>query len=121
MVLMAQDFFFSLPLIDGKETGALRTIQIFCRHALHRSQANALRSAASEECEQGTVDWVPEFRWNAPRTDALTRAHPQHPAKRLHRNRGRYGNRNIPSHNATEVLSACIHLLDHLKQRSKIF
>ena len=115
MVLMAQNFSYRYPLVDGQGNwGSADDPKSFA--AMRYTEAKLTGYAANllSEVDQGTVDWVPNF-------DA-TIDEPLHLPARLPNilMNGAMGiavgmSTDIPPHNVREVASACIRLLEDNK------
>jgi topoisomerase IV subunit A len=113
MVLMAQDFSYRYPLVDGQGNwGSADEPKSFA--AMRYTEARLTRYAELllAEVDQGTVDWVPNFDGTLEEPKLLPARLPN-----LLLN-GATGiavgmATDIPSHNLREVARACVHLLEH--------
>jgi topoisomerase-4 subunit A len=112
MVLMAQDFSYRYPLIDGQGNwGSQDDPKSFAAMRYTESRLTRYAQALLNELSDGTVDWLPNF-------DATLQEPKLLPARlpNILLN-GASGiavgmATDIPSHNLSEVVSACIRLLD---------
>lgn len=112
MVLMAQDFSYRYPLIDGQGNwGSQDDPKSFAAMRYTESRLTRYAQALLNELSDGTVDWVPNF-------DA-TLEEPKLLPARLPNILLNGGSgiavgmaTDIPAHNLREVISACIRLLD---------
>nr|VFJ47790.1 MAG: DNA topoisomerase IV subunit A [Candidatus Kentron sp. DK]VFJ64223.1 MAG: DNA topoisomerase IV subunit A [Candidatus Kentron sp. DK] len=112
MVLMAQDFAFRYPLIDGQGNwGSPDDPKSFAAMRYTESRLRAIAAILLSELGQGTVDWVPNF-------DGTLNEPARFPARLPHvLLNGGSGiavgmATDIPPHNLREVANACIRLLD---------
>lgn len=114
MVLMAQDFSYRYPLIDGQGNwGSPDDPKSFAAMRYTESRLTAYAQTLLSELGQGTVDWSDNF-------DGTLKEPVMLPARlpNLLLN-GTMGiavgmATDIPPHNLVEVAGACIHLLDKL-------
>lgn len=113
MVIMAQDFSYRYPLVDGQGNwGSPDDPKSFAAMRYTESRLSVYADTLLSEVEQGTVDWVPNF-------DGTLREPSLLPARlpNILLNGGMgiaVGmSTDIPPHNLKEVVAACIHLLDH--------
>lgn len=112
MVLMAQAFSYRYPLIDGQGNwGSQDDPKSFAAMRYTESRLTRYAQALLNELSDGTVDWLPNF-------DATLQEPKLLPARlpNILLN-GASGiavgmATDIPSHNLSEVVSACIRLLD---------
>ncbi|WP_342228038.1 DNA topoisomerase IV subunit A [Rickettsiella endosymbiont of Rhagonycha lignosa] len=112
MVLMAQNFSYRYPLIDGQGNwGSQDDPKSFAAMRYTESRLTRYAQALLNELSDGTVDWVPNF-------DA-TLEEPKLLPARLPNILLNGGSgiavgmaTDIPAHNLSEVISACIRLLD---------
>lgn len=115
MVLMAQDFSYRYPLIDGQGNwGSPDDPKSFAAMRYTESRLSRYADLLLAELEQGTVDWVPNFDGTLEEPALLPSRVPN-----LLLN-GATGiavgmATDIPPHNLREVVSGCIHLLDNPK------
>jgi len=115
MVLMAQDFSYRYPLIDGQGNwGSPDDPKSFAAMRYTESRLAPYAEVLLAEVEQGTVDWQPNFDGTLEEPKLLPARLPN-----LLLN-GATGiavgmATDIPSHNLREVARACIHLLAHPK------
>jgi topoisomerase-4 subunit A len=112
MVLMAQDFSYRYPLIDGQGNwGSPDDPKSFAAMRYTESRLTRFAQVLLSELEQGTVDWVPNFDGTLYEPRVL-------PARLPHvLLNGTTGiavgmATDIPPHNVREVASACVHLLE---------
>ncbi|PVY70685.1 DNA topoisomerase IV subunit A [Tamilnaduibacter salinus] len=113
MVLMAQSFSYRYPLIDGQGNwGSPDDPKSFAAMRYTESRLAPFSEVLLSELGQGTVDWEPNFDGTMNEPATL-------PARLPHvLLNGTTGiavgmATDIPPHNAREVASACVHLLDH--------
>lgn len=115
MVLMAQPFNYRYPLIDGQGNwGSADDPKSFAAMRYTESKLTKFSDLLMSEVSQGTVDWQPNFDGTL-EEPALLPA--KVPTILLNGTTGIAVGMatDIPPHNLTEVLSACIHLLDKPK------
>jgi len=112
MVLMAQDFSYRYPLIDGQGNfGSPDDPKSFAAMRYTESRLSAFAKVLLQELGQGTVDWVPNFDGTMQEPSLL-------PARLPHiLLNGTTGiavgmATDLPPHNLREVANACIRLLD---------
>ncbi|MDX1457444.1 MAG: DNA topoisomerase IV subunit A [Marinobacter sp.] len=112
MVLMAQPFSYRYPLVDGQGNwGSPDDPKSFAAMRYTESRLTPFAEVLLSELGQGTVDWVPNFDGTMEEPATL-------PARLPHvLLNGTTGiavgmATDIPPHNAREVTSACIRLLD---------
>lgn len=113
MVLMAQDFSYRHPLVDGQGNwGSPDDPKSFAAMRYTESRLTAYAQALLDELEMGTVEWMPNF-------DGTLEEPAQLPARLpnvlLNGSTGIAVGMatDIPPHNLREVVAACVHLLDH--------
>jgi len=113
MVLMAQDFSYRYPLIDGQGNwGSPDDPKSFAAMRYTESRLTRFAQVLLSELEQGTVDWVPNFDGTLYEPRVM-------PARLPHvLLNGTTGiavgmATDIPPHNVREVASACVHLLEN--------
>ena len=113
MVLMAQEFSYRYPLIDGQGNfGSPDDPKSFAAMRYTESRLSAFARVLLQELGQGTVDWVPNFDGTLQEPALL-------PARLPHiLLNGTTGiavgmATDIPSHNLREVGTACIRLLEN--------
>jgi len=115
MVLMAQNFSYRYPLIDGQGNwGSPDDPKSFAAMRYTESRLTRYAQMLLSELGQGTVDWVPNFDGTLQEPTVLPARLPN-----LLLN-GTTGiavgmATDIPPHNLREVASACIHLLESPK------
>jgi topoisomerase-4 subunit A len=115
MVLMAQDFSFRYPVIDGQGNwGSTDDPKSFAAMRYTESRLTPYAKSLLQEVAQGTVDWVPNFDGTLKEPVVLPARLPN-----LLLN-GTTGiavgmSTDIPPHNLREVASALVHLLDKPK------
>lgn len=113
MVLMAQDFSYRYPLIDGQGNwGSPDDPKSFAAMRYTESRMTRYAQTLLEELDQGTVDWLPNFDGSLKEPAILPARLPN-----LLLN-GAMGiavgmATDIPPHNLREVANACVHLLDY--------
>ena len=115
MVLMAQDFSFRYPLVDGQGNwGSLDDPKSFAAMRYTEARLSAFSQLLLQETSQGTVDWVPNFDGSLKEPRVL-------PARVPHvLLNGTSGiavgmATDIPPHNLREVIHACVELLQNPK------
>ena len=112
MVLMAQDFSYRYPLIDGQGNwGSMDDPKSFAAMRYTESKLTAYADVLLSEVEQGTVEWLPNFDGTLEEPKLLPARLPNILLN------GTTGiavgmATDIPPHNLKEVASACIRLLD---------
>lgn len=119
MVLMAQDFSYRYPFIDGQGNwGSPDDPKSFAAMRYTESRLTRYAQTLLEELDQGTVSWTLNF-------DGTLREPSFLPARlpNILLN-GASGiavgmATDIPPHNLTEIVAACIHLLDNPKATVK--
>ncbi|MEA3404499.1 MAG: DNA topoisomerase IV subunit A, partial [Pseudomonadota bacterium] len=111
MVLMAQDFSFRYPLVDGQGNwGSMDDPKSFAAMRYTEAKLSRFSQLLLEEVTQGTVDWAPNFDGSLKEPIVL-------PARVPHvLLNGTSGiavgmATDIPPHNLTEVINGCIGLL----------
>lgn len=115
MVLMAQDFSYRYPCIDGQGNwGSLDDPKSFAAMRYTESRLTAYAQLLLSELQAGAVDWKPNF-------DGTLEEPVLFPARvpNILLN-GTTGiavgmSTDIPPHNLSEVIDACIYCLDHPK------
>lgn len=115
MVLMAQDFSFRYPLVDGQGNwGSIDDPKSFAAMRYTESRLSKFSQLLLEEVGQGTVDWVPNFDGTLEEPLVLPA---QVPNILLNGTSGIAVGMatDIPPHNVTEVLQGCIALLENSK------
>jgi topoisomerase-4 subunit A len=112
MVLMAQEFSYRYPLIDGQGNfGSPDDPKSFAAMRYTESRLSAFAKILLQELGQGTVDWVPNFDGTLQEPSLL-------PARLPHiLLNGTTGiavgmATDLPPHNLREVATACIRLLE---------
>lgn len=119
MVLMAQDFSYRYPLIDGQGNwGSTDDPKSFAAMRYTESRLTKYAKALLEELDQGTTGWVTNFDGTLSEPTVLPARLPNVLLN------GGMGiavgmSTDIPSHNIKEVVDACLHLLDHPKATIK--
>jgi topoisomerase-4 subunit A len=113
MVLMAQDFSYRYPLIDGQGNfGSPDDPKSFAAMRYTESRLSGISRLLLQELGLGTVDWVPNFDGTLQEPSLL-------PARLPHiLLNGTTGiavgmATDLPPHNLREVASACVQLLDN--------
>lgn len=115
MVLMAQDFSFRYPLVDGQGNwGSPDDPKSFAAMRYTESRLSAFSELLLEELEQGTVDWQPNFDGTLEEPMVLPA---RVPTILLNGTTGIAVGMatDVPPHNLREVVSACVHLLENPK------
>ncbi len=115
MVLMAQDFSYRYPLIDGQGNwGSPDDPKSFAAMRYTESKLTAYAEVLLGELAQGTVDWQPNFDGTLDEPRVLPA---QVPNVLLNGTTGIAVGMatDIPPHNLREVVTAAIHLLDSPK------
>jgi topoisomerase-4 subunit A len=113
MVLMAQPFSYRYPLVDGQGNwGSSDDPKSFAAMRYTESRLTPYAKVLLQELGQGTVDWNPNFDGTLSEPALLPARLPN-----ILLNGGSgiaVGMAtDIPPHNLREVVSACLHLLDH--------
>jgi len=113
MVLMAQPFSYRYPLIDGQGNfGSTDDPKSFAAMRYTESKLTPIAEVLLGELGQGTVDWSPNFDGTLEEPNWM-------PARLPHLLlNGTTGiavgmATDVPPHNLTEVVSACVHLIDN--------
>jgi topoisomerase-4 subunit A len=117
MVLMAQDFSYRYPLIDGQGNwGSPDDPKSFAAMRYTESRLTAYAEVLLAELGQGTVDWQPNFDGTLEEPTVLPA---QVPNLLLNGTTGIAVGMatDIPPHNLNEVVAATIHLLDSPKAK----
>ncbi|MCB1665540.1 MAG: DNA topoisomerase IV subunit A [Pseudomonadales bacterium] len=112
MVLMAQDFSYRYPLVDGQGNwGSPDDPKSFAAMRYTESKLRRYAELLLSELEQGTVDWKPNFDGTLDEPHILPARLPN---VLLNGGSGIAVGMatDIPPHNLREVASACIHLLE---------
>lgn len=112
MVLMAQDFSYRYPLVDGQGNwGSPDDPKSFAAMRYTESRLSRYAELLLAELEQGTTDWVPNFDGTVDEPSLLPARVPN---ILLNGSTGIAVGMatDIPPHNLREVVSACVHLLD---------
>ena len=115
MVLMAQDFSYRYPLIDGQGNwGSADDPKSFAAMRYTESRLTQYAQVLLSELGQGTVDWLPNFDGTLDEPKVLPARLPN---VLLNGGTGIAVGMatDIPPHNLREVAAACIHLLDNPK------
>ncbi len=115
MVLMAQTFSFRYPLVDGQGNwGSPDDPKSYAAMRYTESKLTFYSRILLEELHQGTVEWIPNFDG--------TIEEPVHLPARLPNVllNGGMGiavgmTTDIPPHNLSEIVNACVYLIDHPK------
>ena len=113
MVLMAQDFSYRYPLIDGQGNwGSPDDPKSFAAMRYTESRLTAYAQTLLSELGQGTVDWSDNFDGTLQEPSLLPARLPN---VLLNGTTGIAVGMatDIPPHNLREVAKACLHLLDH--------
>lgn len=115
MVLMAQNFSFRYPLVDGQGNwGSPDDPKSFAAMRYTESRLSPFAELLLAELGQGTVDWQPNFDGTMEEPMVLPA---QVPTILLNGTTGIAVGMatDVPPHNLREVVSACVHLLDNPK------
>ena len=115
MVMLAQDFSCRYPVVDGQGNwGSIEDPKSFAAMRYTEARLRPYAELLLGELEQGTVDWVPNFDGSLKEPVLLPA---QVPNILLNGASGIAVGMatDIPPHNLGEVVSACLHLLDHRK------
>ena len=115
MVLMAQPFSYRYPLLEGQGNwGSPDDPKSFAAMRYTEARLSRFAELLLGEVAQGTVDWIPNFDGTLDEPKLLPA---QVPHVLLNGTTGiAVGmTTDIPPHNLTEVIGACIHLLDNPK------
>lgn len=119
MVLMAQNFSYRYPFVDGQGNwGSPDDPKSFAAMRYTEAKLSKFASVLLNEVDQGTVDWVPNFDGTLDEPKLLPAMLPNVLLN------GATGiavgmATDIPPHNLTEVVSACVHLLSNPKASVK--
>mgnify|MGYP005749000993 CR=1 FL=1 len=115
MVLMAQDFSFRYPLVDGQGNwGSIDDPKSFAAMRYTESRLSKFSQLLLDEVGQGTVDWVPNFDGTMNEPLVL-------PARVPHiLLNGTSGiavgmATDIPPHNLVEIVNGCVALIENSK------
>ena len=115
MVLMAQEFSYRYPLVDGQGNwGSTDDPKSFAAMRYTESRLTKYAKALLQELDQGTTEWVPNFDGTLSEPTVLPARLPNVLLN------GGMGiavgmSTDIPPHNINEVVDACVHLLDYPK------
>jgi topoisomerase-4 subunit A len=115
MVLMAQPFSYRYPLVDGQGNfGSADDPKSFAAMRYTESRLTGYANTLLAELQQGTTDWVPNFDGTLEEPALLPARLPNVLLN------GASGiavgmATDVPPHNLTEVVNACIHLLENPK------
>ena len=119
MVLMAQNFSFRYPLVDGQGNwGTQDDPKSFAAMRYTESKLTGFADLLLSELKLGTVDWQPNFDGSLLEPIILPA---KIPSILLNGTTGIAVGMatDIPSHNIQEVLDACIHILNNPKASTK--
>ncbi|MDC3271732.1 DNA topoisomerase IV subunit A, partial [Gammaproteobacteria bacterium] len=119
MVLMAQNFSFRYPLVDGQGNwGTQDDPKSFAAMRYTESKLTGFADLLLAELKLGTVDWQPNFDGSLLEPTILPA---KIPSILLNGTTGIAVGMatDIPSHNINEILDACIHVLDNPKATTK--
>ncbi|WP_044407494.1 DNA topoisomerase IV subunit A [Thiomicrospira microaerophila] len=112
MVLMAQDFSFRYPLVDGQGNwGSMDDPKSFAAMRYTESKLSKFSALLLDEVGLGTVDWVPNFDGSLSEPQVLPSRVPHILLN------GTSGiavgmATDIPPHNLVEIIDACVALID---------
>lgn len=115
MVLMAQDFAYRYPLVDGQGNwGSSDDPKSFAAMRYTEARMTPFAQVLLEELEQGTVEWKPNFDGTLEEPVLLPA---RLPAVLLNGTMGIAVGMatDIPPHNLREIADACVHLLEQPK------
>ena len=115
MVLMAQNFAYRYPFVDGQGNwGSADDPKSFAAMRYMEARLTPYAQLLLSEIQHGTVDWVPNFD-STLKEPALLPA--RVPNVLLNGGSGIAVGMatDIPPHNLKEIIAACIHILDHPK------
>lgn len=115
MVLMAQPFSYRYPFVDGQGNwGSPDDPKSFAAMRYTEAKLTAYAELLLSEIAHGTVDWIPNFDGTL---DEPKRLPARVPNVLLNGTTGIAVGMatDIPPHNLTEIMQACIHLLDNPK------
>ena len=113
MVLMAQPFSYRYPFVDGQGNwGSQDDPKSFAAMRYTEAKLSPYANALLSELSQGTADWVPNFDGTLDEPKLLPARLPN---VLLNGTTGIAVGMatDIPPHNLSEVVKACIHLLDN--------
>jgi topoisomerase-4 subunit A len=119
MVLMAQDFSYRYPIIDGQGNwGSIDDPKSFAAMRYTESKLTRYAEVLLAELSDGTVDWQPNFDGTLEEPAFLPARLPN---VLLNGTQGiAVGmSTDIPPHNLREVAQACIHLLDEPEAQTR--
>ena len=119
LVLMAQDFSYRYPLVDGQGNwGSIDDPKSFAAMRYTESRLAPFSQVLLQEIEEGTVDWVPNFDGTMEEPSVLPA---RLPVVLLNGATGIAVGMatDIPPHNLREVAAACVHLLEDPKATLK--
>ena len=119
MVLMAQDFSYRYPIIDGQGNwGSIDDPKSFAAMRYTESKLTRYAEVLLSELSDGTVDWQPNFDGTMEEPVFLPARLPN---VLLNGTQGiAVGmSTDIPPHNLREVAQACIHLLDEPEAQTR--
>ncbi|ASG68461.1 DNA topoisomerase 4 subunit A [Francisella halioticida] len=115
MVLMAQDFSYRYPFIDGQGNwGSVDDPKSFAAMRYTESRLSKYAVLLLDELKKGTVDWVKNFDGTMDEPKLLPAQVPNillNGAMGIAVGMSTY----IPPHNITEVMNVCLHLLSNPK------
>jgi len=112
MVLMAQDFSYRYPIVDGQGNwGSTDDPKSFAAMRYTEARLRPYAETLLSELGQGTVEWVPNFDGTLDEPKLLPARLPN---VLLNGTQGIAVGMatDIPPHNLKEIVAACIHLLD---------
>jgi topoisomerase-4 subunit A len=113
MVLMAQDFSFRYPLVDGQGNwGSVDDPKSFAAMRYTEAKLSKFSQLLLEEIGQGTVDWVPNFDGSLNEPSVLPSRVPH---VLLNGTSGIAVGMatDIPPHNLKEIVGACVAILEN--------
>jgi topoisomerase-4 subunit A len=113
MVLMAQPFSYRYPFVDGQGNwGSADDPKSFAAMRYTEAKLSPYANALLSELDQGTVDWHPNFDGTLEEPKLLPARLPN---VLLNGTTGIAVGMatDIPPHNAKEIITACVHLLEH--------
>ena len=113
MVMMAQPFHYRYPIVLGQGNwGSIEDPKSFAAMRYTEAKLAQYAQVFLEELNQGAVDWVPNFDGSLTEPRLLPARVPNILLNGAHGIAVGMAT-DIPPHNLNEVVSACIHLIDH--------
>ena len=113
MVMMAQPFHYRYPIVLGQGNwGSIEDPKSFAAMRYTEAKLAQYAQVFLEELNQGAVDWVPNFDGSLTEPRLMPARVPNILLNGAHGIAVGMAT-DIPPHNLNEVISACIHLIDH--------